>query len=323
MTTSAHPRRRPPATPARLREGMLQRVEERLRSLLTEEHRGRRTAEPRSTALVVGVTELVQAGVDRVRPVICLNGFLAAGGDPDGPAADAAVTAAVALEFLDTCLMIRADVHDNAPMRRGIPTLHISHAAEHERNGWRGESRRFGEGTAVLAGDLALAYADRLAARLPHSVRELWDDLRTERVIGAHADVAAATEYLDDPWPERCITGCTRGCAAGWYGLHHALLIGASLAGRADLVAVYEEYASALHAAWRLRGFLEGGPGYDTDAQFLREVVFGGHAREQAEQSITTLLHRATTTAATAPVPPDWRTELTTFAHHVAGHTTR
>ncbi|UUU39269.1 polyprenyl synthetase family protein [Streptomyces sp. NBC_00162] len=316
MTTPTHDQPWRTATPAQVRDVMLDRVEERLARLLAEEHRNRRTSDPRSVVLVAGVAELVQAGAERAHPVICLTGYLAAGGDPDG---DDAVAAAAALELLDTCLMIREDVRDNASLRRSIPTLHISHAAEHERNGWRGESRRFGEGTAVLAGDLALAYGDRLAVRLPYEAWELWDDLRTERAIGAHAAAAAATEYLDDAWPGQCLDGCGSGCGAGWYGLRHALLIGASLAGREDLRETYEEYARALHAAWRIRGFLRGGPGFDGDAQFLRDVFFDARARDGAEETIAGLLARADAAVDAATVDPAWRTELAAFARRVAG----
>ncbi|MFD7258949.1 polyprenyl synthetase family protein [Streptomyces sp. NPDC059874] len=315
-TTPTHDQPWRTATPGQMRDAMLDRVEERLARLLAEEHRNRRTSDPRSAVLVAGVAELVQAGAERAHPVICLTGYLAAGGDPDG---DDAVAASAALELLDTCLMIRDDVRENATLRRGIPTLHISHAAEHERNGWRGESRRFGEGTAVLAGDLALAYGDRLAVRLPYEAWQLWDDLRTERAIGAHAEAAAATEYLDDAWPGQCLQGCGSGCGAGWYGLRHALLIGAALAGREDLRETYEEYARALHGAWRIRGFLRGGPGFDGDAQFLRDVFFDARARNTAEETIAGLLDRADAAVTGAPIDPRWRTELMAFARRVAG----
>ncbi|WP_404954865.1 polyprenyl synthetase family protein [Streptomyces sp. 147326] len=316
MTTPTHDQPWRTASPGQVRDAMIDRVEERLAGLLAEEHRNRRTSDPRSAVLVMGVAELVQAGGERARPAICLTGYLAAGGDPEG---EDAVTAAAALELLDTCLVIRADVRDNAPLRRGIPTLHISHAAEHERNGWRGEPRRFGEGTAVLAGDLALAYGDRLAVPLPHEARRLWDDLRAERAIGAHMEAAAATEYLDDAWPGQCLEGCGSGCGAGWYGLRHALLIGAALAGREDLGEAYEEYARAVHAAWRIRGFLSGGPGFDGDAQFLRDVFFDAQARERAEETIAALVVRADEAVAAARIPRAWHTELGALAREIAG----
>ncbi|MFG2484592.1 MULTISPECIES: polyprenyl synthetase family protein [Streptomyces] len=316
MTTPTHGRPSRTETPGQVRAAVLDRVEDRLTRLFAQEHRDRRTSDPRGTVLVMGVAELVRAGGERVRPAVCVTGYLAAGGDPD---AEDVVAAAAALELLDTCLVIRADVRDDTPLRRGIPTLHVSHAAEHERDGRRGEPRRFGEGTAVLAGDLALAYGDRLAARLPVEARRLWDDLRVERTIGAQSEAAAATEYLDDAWPGQCLEECGSGCGAGWYALRHALLIGAALAGREDLRETYEAYARAVHAAWRIRGFLGGGQGFDGDAQFLRDVFFDDQARERAEETIAELVDRADQAVAAARIAPGWRTELGALAREIAG----
>ncbi|MQY14106.1 hypothetical protein SRB5_42670 [Streptomyces sp. RB5] len=324
MTTTTHPQRWPDASPEEQRAALLGRVDEELHGLLSKEFRCRRTAQPRATTLIEGIAELVRASDERVRPVICLTAFLAAAGDGTDAVGEervnAAVTACAALELHDTWLLVRSDVRDNAPMRRGVPTLHISHAAQHERSGWRGESRRFGEGTAVLAGDLALSYADRLARRLPEPAWRWWDELRTERTLGAQSDAASATEYLDDGWPGRCATGCTSGCAAGWYGVRHALRIGVTLAGRdGELAAPFDEYARAVHAAWRLRGFLEGGQGYDADALFLRDVGFLGNGREPAEQTIAELVDRALEAVDAAPLAPGWRAELGRLALRVSG----
>ncbi|MGK5731451.1 polyprenyl synthetase family protein [Streptomyces sp. URMC 124] len=297
------------------RAGMLDRVEKRLRGLLNDEHRRWRTADARGAGIVESLAELVAVGADRVRPVILLTGYLAAGGDPE---ATEAVEAAAALELLDTCTLIRSDVRDNAALRRGIPTLHVSRAAEHERNGWAGEARRFGESTATLAGDLALSLGDRLAARLPAAAWQLWDDMRTERVIGTYAHEAMAAEYLDDPWPGRCISGCDRGCTAGWYALRHPLRLGAALAGRTDLDTAYDAYARSLHAAWRLRGFLDGGPEYDWDAELLREILLEREERGIAERLIRELVDRASRTAASSRLADGWCEELTAFAVRIA-----
>ncbi|MGK5548328.1 polyprenyl synthetase family protein [Streptomyces sp. URMC 127] len=300
------------------RAGMLDLVEKRLRGLLNDEHRRWRTADARGAGVVESLAELVAVGADRVRPVILLTGYLAAGGDAGGEEGTAAVEAAAALELLDTCTLIRSDVRDNAALRRGIPTLHVSRAAEHERNGWAGDARRFGESTATLAGDLALSLADRLAARLPGAAWEIWDEMRVERVIGTYAHEAMAAEYLDDPWPGRCISGCDRGCTAGWYALRHPLRLGAALAGRPDLDTAYDAYARSLHAAWRLRGFLDGGPEYDWDAELLREILLEREERGIAERLIRELVDRASRTAAAARLTPGWCEELTAFAVRMA-----
>ncbi len=121
--------------PARARAELLERVEDRLRTLLNDEYR-RRTSDVRAAVLVESLAELISAGDGRVRPQVLLTGYLAAGGSLDGSDAEAAVDAAAALELLDTCTLVRADVYDNAALRRGLPALHVRHAGDHERNGW-------------------------------------------------------------------------------------------------------------------------------------------------------------------------------------------
>lgn len=312
MLTEHDPRA---TAPARRREDMLDRVEARLRAVLGDEYR-RHAGHARAAGLVESLAELVAAGGERVRPVVLLTGYLAAGGDPDD---ERAVDAAAALELLDTAALLRADEHDGVAVRRGMPALHVAHAAEHERGGWGGDARRHGTYAATLAGDLALACAGRLAGgALTGAARDHWDELRADRSIGLYAREAMTVAYLDDPWPGRCVSGCDSGCRAGWYALRAPLLIGAALAGRADLTPAYESYAAALHAAWRLRGFLDGGPEYAWEADLLREMLLDGEERDVAERMIRDLVKRASRTAADATLPPEWRTELVTFASRVA-----
>ncbi|MEU1310643.1 polyprenyl synthetase family protein [Streptomyces cinnamoneus] len=303
-----------PAPPLQ-RARMLDRVEERLHGLFEEEHRHWRTADARGAGLIESLAGFVTAGGDRARPLVLLTGYLAAGGDP---ASDEAIDVAAALELLDTCTLIRADVRDDAALRRGIATLHVSRATEHEQGGWAGDSRRFGDSTATLAGDLALALADRLAAHLPVDVRPLWDELRMQRAIGSYAHEAVAAEYLDDPWPGRCVSGCDRGCTAGWYALRHPLRLGAALAGRPELGTPYDAYARPLHAAWRLRGFLEGGPEYAWNAQLMRELLLDPQERGATEELIEECVERACGVAAGLSLAAGWREELAVFAARVA-----
>ncbi|MQS14911.1 hypothetical protein F7Q99_22265 [Streptomyces kaniharaensis] len=284
----------------------MRRVETRLGGLLTQERDRRVAADGYAACLVGDIGALVRVGY-RIRAAVCVTGYLAAGGDPKGAEI---VDAAAALELLDTSHLIRHDTRDGAVLRRGLPTLHVSHAAEHERNGWRGESRRFGEGMAVLAGDLALALADRLAVGLPQRARSVWDELRTDRVLGAYSEAARAGEYRDEPWPAECLGDCGHGCAAGWYAVEQPLLLGAALAGRRDLDPHYGELGRAVHAGWRLRGFLGGGQGFDGMARLLREVLFDQDSHDRAELLITEQLDRARAALRAAPLRADWRAEL-------------
>ncbi|MFF1797034.1 hypothetical protein ACFVXQ_22930 [Kitasatospora sp. NPDC058263] len=303
------------ALPEVLRTGMLARVEKRLRGELHAEHARCRAVDPPAAGMVEALADLVAGGGERIRPTVLLTGYLAAGGDPaGGPAVDAAA----ALELLDTCYLIRRDARENAPLRQGAPTLHVRHAAEHERNGWCGDAQGFGVGMASLIGDLATALADRLAAGLPDAARQVWHDLRIGRLGGSYVDSELASSYLADPWPAGCLAGCARGCGTGWYALQHPLLMGAALAGRGDLAVVYQDYARLLHAAWRVRGFLSGSGDRDWYGDLLREMLLGGEDPDRAERTIGHLLDRTRRVVAAAPLTIAWRTELATLATRLA-----
>jgi len=78
------------------------------------------------------------------------------------------------------------------------------HAAEHAERGWAGEPRRFGEGVAVLVGDLAFVYADVLLESAPPAVWTIWNELRIELLrpldwIAGHEAAAGQTIELDLP----------------------------------------------------------------------------------------------------------------------------
>ena len=101
-------------------------------------------------------------GGKRLRPAFCFWGYLAAGGDPD----DARVIdAGAAFEMLQAFALVHDDVMDGSATRRGARTAHLAYGDRHVDAGWRGEPRRFGEGVAILIGDLAHVYADQLLSR--------------------------------------------------------------------------------------------------------------------------------------------------------------
>ena len=102
----------------------------------------------------------VRRGGKRLRPAFLLAGVLAAGGDPTtatGRRPRRRPRAAARLRPHPR----RRDGRLGHPSGRSGPARRSS-ATSTDGQGGRGESRRFGEGLAVLAGDLAHVYADRL-----------------------------------------------------------------------------------------------------------------------------------------------------------------
>lgn len=94
-------------------------------------------------------THLIQAGGKRVRPGFCIAAAATAL-VVDAPAADEAVTGAVAVELVHLGSLYHDDVMDEADLRRTVDSVNA----------------RWGNLKAILAGDFLLARASELAASL-------------------------------------------------------------------------------------------------------------------------------------------------------------
>jgi geranylgeranyl diphosphate synthase, type I len=132
------------------------------------------------------IQRMVRSGGKRLRPAFCHWGFVGAGGDPgDGRV----VRAGAALELMHAFALFHDDVMDASASRRGAPTTHVVYGLLHDQAAWAGESRRFGEGVAILVGDLAFVLADGLLDGAPPEVWRLWNELRIELNVGQFLDI--------------------------------------------------------------------------------------------------------------------------------------
>ncbi|MEU2438419.1 polyprenyl synthetase family protein [Streptomyces rubradiris] len=154
-----------------------------------------------------------------------------AGRDP--ASAGAALRIGAALELLQTCALVHDDVMDRAVLRRGRPALHADLADRYADRVGPERAGRFGQSAAVLAGDLALAWADDLMAETPLApgtgevVRRLWSDMRTEMVAGQYLDVQGqVTEARSLPRVLRA--ACLK---SALYSVERPLALGAAVAG--------------------------------------------------------------------------------------------
>ncbi|MGW8726974.1 polyprenyl synthetase family protein [Streptomyces sp. NPDC055808] len=139
------------------------------------------------------VARFTLGGGGRIRPQF-LWWSMRAGGVPAFDEVVAALRLGSALELIQTCALIHDDVMDAAPSRRGHRAVHVDLAAQYD-EGPKAIVTHFGESAAILAGDLALAWADdELAALdLPTGqagrVRAVWAQMRMEMVAGQYLDV--------------------------------------------------------------------------------------------------------------------------------------
>lgn len=190
---------------------------------------------------------LVLAGGKRLRPAFCHWAFVGAGGDPDDPRV---VDAGAAFELLHAFALMHDDVMDDADTRRGLETIHAEFATHHGGTAWGGESRRFGEGVAILVGDLAHVFADRVLPDAGPELDEVWDELRIELNVGQYLDVLGTARADRDEAGARRIARYK----SGKYTIERPLHVGAALAGRyAELAAPLSAYGDPLGEAFQLR----------------------------------------------------------------------
>ena len=222
-------------------------VEERLRSILDTE-RSRWVAVDGDLAGPLQILgRFVLDGGKRLRPAFCHWAFVGAGGAHDDPKV---IDAGAAFELLHAFALVHDDVMDGSSMRRGAPTVHIAFAADHARGSWNGESRRYGEGVAILIGDLAEVYADRLMSDAGPSAFAVWNELKIELNIGQFLDVLGAARGQVDLETARRIVRYK----SGKYTIERPLHVGAALAGRLDaLAAPLSRYGEPLGEAFQLR----------------------------------------------------------------------
>ncbi|ULR55453.1 polyprenyl synthetase family protein [Streptomyces deccanensis] len=147
---------------------------------------------------------------------------------------EAALRIGAALELIQTCALVHDDVMDGSRLRRGRPALHADIAAQYADVTDPAHGARFGEAAAILAGDLALAWADDIVAATrtaapaaDHAVRELWSTMRTEMVAGQYLDIqgqATASRSLARAIRAACLKSAL-------YSVERPLALGAALAG--------------------------------------------------------------------------------------------
>jgi len=349
MSTSVEEKHASDGLARETRNRIMARVERRLEEFLDAERRVWAVRNPDSTQLVDCVAGMVRSGGKRPRPAFCVTGYLAGDGDPDAPGI---VDAAAALELLHTFALLHDDVMDDSDLRRNVPTAHVAHSVEHRAHGWRGESRRYGESVAILAGDLALTYAERLLAECTPRTRRVWGELCTELMMGQFLDILAAARFEPDPELSSWIALFK----SGRYTVYRPLAMGAELAGAPELLAPFEEYGLAVGEAFQLRDDLldafasaetTGKPtrldvrqhkmtllmsialreepairdlvGDDltgTDADRLHAALVRSGIRERVEGVIAEKIELAGVAAAKAP--PAWSEELSRMAVEVA-----
>jgi geranylgeranyl diphosphate synthase type I len=210
---------------------------------------------------VDALSDFALRGGKRLRPTFAWWAWRAAGGEPDGPRADAVLHAVSALELIQTCALVHDDIMDASELRRGHPTVHVRFTEAHRAGGWLGEPERFGTAAAILLGDLALAWADDMFESAPlepdmrAAARGPWQAMRAEMFAGQYLDVLAQAE--GDESEERALGVARLKTAA--YTVERPLHLGVALAGAGpETVEAVKTFGTDIGVAFQLRDDLLG-----------------------------------------------------------------
>lgn len=215
-----------PDLPAELRF-VAQLVDDRVDALLAAERERWTGTDPRLSEAIDELARMAKGG-KRLRAAFCYYAWLGAG----GRAADEAkaIDAGAAFELLQTFALIHDDIMDDADTRRGEVTIHVAQADRIRSEGWSGEPRRYGDGVALLVGDLSHVYADQLIGSHTPAARDLWDELRIELNLGQYLDMrAAAAGQVDRVTAQRVAT-----FKSALYTIVRPLQLGAALGAGQD-----------------------------------------------------------------------------------------
>ncbi|MEU8893441.1 polyprenyl synthetase family protein, partial [Streptomyces sp. NPDC048442] len=183
------------------------------------------------------VADFTLNGGKRLRSQFLWWGLRACNGGARPGVTDTALRVAAGLELIQTCALVHDDVMDGSPVRRGKPALHVALGKRHSSSGAEGTDEAFGRAGAILAGDLALSWADDVVAEAWDAtevggeerarVRELWRAMRTEMVAGQYLDLHGQVSR------SRAVGDAIRTATlkSALYSVERPLALGAALAG--------------------------------------------------------------------------------------------
>jgi geranylgeranyl diphosphate synthase type I len=188
---------------------------------------------------------------------------------------DSLVSLASALELFHSAALVHDDIIDNSATRRGMPAAHIRFEALHSSGGWAGSGEAFGRASAILLGDLLLAWSDELVAGSLDTLesrvsaiatRTEFNRMRTDVTLGQYLDILE-----ENAWPSVAdadiLSRANRVIVykSAKYSVEAPLVLGALLGGATpEQVSSLREFGLPLGIAFQLRDDLLGVFGDET-----------------------------------------------------------
>ncbi|WP_317451963.1 polyprenyl synthetase family protein [Microbacterium sp. NIBRBAC000506063] len=138
-------------------------VEQRLRRFVEEMRRSGSEYGP-DAGILFDAAESALNGGKRMRARFCHAGWSAVArrAAAHSPEPDALWAVCASLEAFQAAALVHDDIIDNSDTRRGRPAAHRALESRHEELRWRGDAEGFGRSSAILLGDLLLAWSDDL-----------------------------------------------------------------------------------------------------------------------------------------------------------------
>ena len=202
--------------------------------------------------LVSEIDRFIFSGGRRVRPAFVYSGYVASG----GKAHDAILYASMAVEFLHTFALIHDDIIDRSETRRGKKASHKAFEDLHRSKKLFGDRSQFSLSAAILAGDLAAAFAEDVLTTAPfpqerlRRARFIFDQMKAQVIAGEYLDVLGS---FKQKLSEEEVLNILEYKTAK-YTVERPLQIGAILAGaEVPILEVFAAYGIPLGQAFQLQ----------------------------------------------------------------------
>jgi geranylgeranyl diphosphate synthase type I len=203
------------------------------------------------------VEKVVMSGGKRVRGILLIEGYLAAGGQ------DRAVVlrAAAGIEFLHAYLLIHDDIMDRDVLRHGQPTLHSVYQKFAKTSFVTDDSVHFGNSIALVLGDMVCAWGNDLVFSVDLPRENVQRAIRfLQQVVfatGAGQMEDMRIQYQAKATKDEVLALYQKKTAQ--YTIVGPLTMGALLAGEAaKLEAFFAEFGNALGIAFQITDDLLG-----------------------------------------------------------------
>lgn len=202
-------------------------------------------------------------GGKRLRARFCHAGWRAVAlfDDRAATASDALWDVCTALEIFQSAALVHDDLIDNSDTRRGRPAAHRALEASHRAAGWSGDADAFGRASAILLGDLLVAWSDDLLESAlegqPHAraVRSEYARMRRDVTTGQFLDIAEESAWSVNDGrlhAERALRVASLKSAR--YSIEQPLVLGGSFGGAdADQLSALRRFGHPVGMAFQLR----------------------------------------------------------------------